>query len=265
MFFSSPESKYPGTLKDMSFDYRAMCVYHICMLVLFGLGQSLSIPLEAAVVVVVLGLVVALVARNKIRRGWHRPATRSGNWLKAFAVVFFGLLFLMAATPLFPPTRPFAFPWYAAGFGIVLFNFLQELRIVQASQVDFIACCNSAKESTIVVTVEADSEPRWKKIARSAYSVAFLATWLTFVAFFYEFGTVFKNGSATPTSDKTETLVDHGRVAYVSTRDKQIVSRLEHASMLGIPTVLVLGFVLHFGLGVRIFSNLSRKPAASSK
>ena len=258
MPFNSPEPDYPRKWRDMSFDLRAMFGYHLCMMALFASGGAVSFPVEVAIVVAVFSVVAVLVAGNKVRKGWRRPATTPGNWLMSGLALLIGGVFLAAASPLFRPTQPVAFPWYAAGFGIVLFNALAALRIMQNSNDDFLACCNNAKTSAIAPVVAPDGEPGWKKTARNVYSVAFMVAWLTFVAFFYEFGTTFKNGSPIPTADKTETLVDHGRVAYVSAQDKQTVSRLEDASMTGIPIVLGLGFLLHFGLGVRVFSNLKR-------
>jgi hypothetical protein len=255
MLFDSSRQASPRRLKDMSFDYRALFIYHICMIALFASGGGISLQAKVTIVVGLLCVITLALAWNKRRKGWHRPATKPGDWLKAAGVLVLGAAFLVSASPMFPPATALAFPWYAAGFGILLFGVLSELRVLQGTTDDFLACCNVGKGIASAVNVEANAEPRWKRIARLVFSAIFLLAWLEGVAFFYEFGTAFKNGSRIPTADKTETLADHGRVVYVSASDKQTVSWLEHGMMFGIPAVLGVGFLLQFGLGVEVFSN----------
>lgn len=51
-------------------------------------------------------------------------------------------------------------------------------------------------------------------------------------------------------------LIDHGRTVYLPLWQGELVYRLRAAMFIGIPSAIVLGLLLHFGLGVKIFDNL---------
>ena len=86
-------------------------------------------------------------------------------------------------------------------------------------------------------------------------AVAFVLVWIASVASFFFFGTAFRRGSSMPTATQTEPLSDHGKTVYVSRVEKQRIHYFQLASWVGIPLILVSAVVLHFVVGVKLFSN----------
>jgi hypothetical protein len=50
-------------------------------------------------------------------------------------------------------------------------------------------------------------------------------------------------------------MTEHGKTVYVSPAEKRLVDLSETGMMVGIPSVFVLGFVVHFLLGVKLVDN----------
>jgi hypothetical protein len=67
--------------------------------------------------------------------------------------------------------------------------------------------------------------------------------------FFYKFGVSFRDGSPEPTGEKTERLADHGKVRYVTEGEKKLIDRLESLVLVGVPGVILLGFLMYFVVG----------------
>jgi hypothetical protein len=93
-------------------------------------------------------------------------------------------------------------------------------------------------------------------VVRGSYYTVFFAVWLSGLAAFYYSRVGMRDGSSTPTATKMEPLQDHGRVVYVSRRDKALINSLQTAMQVGIPSLILGGFFLNFIMGVKIFNNV---------
>jgi len=58
-----------------------------------------------------------------------------------------------------------------------------------------------------------------------------------------------------PTATQSEPLTDHGKTVYVTSAEKQRIHYFQLASSVGIPLILVSAVILHFVVGVKLFSN----------
>lgn len=250
MLFDAPKSSYPRRWAEMSFEFKSFFAYHIAMMAMAAAGSALPLRGKVFIAAAILSGVFFLSARRRLAMGWHWRAPGPGRILAAFFGVALIGIFIASGTPLFP-IKGAAASWYLAVFGIGLFGFLQALGVTHFAEADFIAECGPIAQSE---THEL-GDPVWKRVARGAFSILFLLVWLDGVASFYVFGTTFQTGSPVATATQTETLVNHGQVVYVEASQKRLVERLQAGMTIGIPTAMVIGFVLHFIIGVQLFPN----------
>ena len=229
----------------MSYDFKLMFLYHVSMMVLFSTGQALSLGIEVAIAIGLLLVGTLLGIRHRRTTPWVWPGVSVSRLLGATVTICLAGLFLAAAVPLFPPTNPAALPWYLAAFGLFVFGTLHTLKVVAFAEADYFSPPPA---------LGAD-ELRWKKWVRLTFSLFFLAVWLDGVASFYCFGTAFRDGSPKPTAAQTEPLADHGKVVYVTPGQKRLVSTLQTVMAVGIPSVFLLGAVLHFIVGIKLVPN----------
>ena len=257
--FGPPKAgDYPKQWKAMSLEFKLFFVYHVCMMVLFISGGALTLRQEFAFTVVLVFVLGTLSIRHRRSAGWRWQALETKNLLMAAGGIALTGVFLYAATPLFPPWNPKSLPWYLAGFGIGTFNVLQALRLVHPSEAAFLADCHDLDSQTVQATPSEPiepTEPQWCRIVRATYHLLFFLVWLGFLAFFYYSGAAFRDGSPVPTPAQTEAVTEHGKTVYVPHAQKILCDRLEWSAFVGIPLMLVGGFVLHFLVGVKLFSN----------
>jgi hypothetical protein len=97
----------------------------------------------------------------------------------------------------------------------------------------------------------------WKRMVRGTYKFVVMLVFILWFASYYYFGTSFKNGSSDPTEARTEPLQNHGKTVYVTRIEKRRIDGLQMAALIGGPLVLVVGALLHFRLGVRLFPPLA--------
>jgi hypothetical protein len=257
-FFDPPKEPNPKQWKDMSFEFKLMFVYHGCMMVLFVTGGNFSVRQELLFAGALLFVLGSISMHHRRSNGWHWQGATAKNRLAALGGVVLTVVFLYAASPLFPPSNPRFLPWYLAGFGIGLFNFLQSLRLVHSSEAVFLADCGNSS-SQIGEPVQAEpARPQWQKLVRTVYSVFFFAVWLGFVCFFYYSGKTFRDGSPVPTPTQTEPMTDHGKAVYVTHDQKALCDKLQLFAFVGIPSVLASGFLLHFVIGVKVFDSTEK-------
>jgi hypothetical protein len=190
---------------------------------------------------------------------WRWPGVKPLNVLYAAGSIVLIFFFLYSASPLFPVHDNHFLPWYLGGLGIGIFGILQTLKVVDASQVEFVSHCmvidqyGRELEPAAATAPPQITGPAWKRTAKVVYSVVFILVWVAGVASFYFSGTAFKNGSPQPTATQTQPLTDHGKTVYVTPAEKQRLDELQLAMWIGIPFILVGGAVLHFLLGVKVF------------
>lgn len=247
----------------MSVDFRLMFLYHVSMMMLMLAGGSgISLLQELLVAACLIVGILAFSWKYRVKHRWRWPGASVKNVLAAAGGTLLMVLFLYAATPLFPPSNPQGAPWYLAGLGIGVFSILLSLRIATYSQAEFLSQCLEldlyGREVPRLPDTAASPVPReapWKKVARGLFSLLFLAIWLTGIGFFYYFGKTFNSGSPEPTIEKTAPLTDHGKTVYVRPADKRRIELLETTMMVGVPTCLLLMGFLHFVAGVKLFPN----------
>jgi len=261
--FDAPDANYPRKWGDYSLDFRLMFVYHGCMILLLVAGQSFSDGWEVLIAAFVATVLVSISLRHRREMNWHWRGAKAKNVLVGLGGMALTGFFLFAGSPLFPPSDHRFLPWYLAGIGIAAFGVLGALNVVGFSKAEFLKDCQQPETSasstttpSIVAPTGADAaELPWKRVVRAALMIFFFLVWLDGVASFYFFGVAFRDGSPAPTATKTEPLVDHGQIVFVASSQKALVDSLQTVMSIGIPMVFVLGFIVHFLLGVKLVPN----------
>lgn len=247
---SSDSKKWPKDWKEYSFDVKALCVYHLCMMVMFIAGGVLSVKLELATAGSLLVVAAFLSAAHRKKTGWRWQGIGLRNVMWAIAAILVVGPFMFSAAPLFPPTNPRCLPWHLAIFGMMLFGVLSSLEIIYPSESEFLKDCGERKsdrgeqEETAV-----PQEARWKKTVWSCYSVLCIAVWLSFSFFFYKFGVAYRDGAPAPTAEKSERLLNRGGVPWVTAEEKKEVDALKGFIFVAVPMVILLGVFLGFAVG----------------
>jgi hypothetical protein len=258
--FGYSRKRNPKTWKDMSVDFRLLFVFHGSMMVLMMTGGGLSLLQEVFIVATLVAILVSISMRHRARTNWHWPGVGDKDVLSAIGAAVAIAFFLFGATPLFPPLSPRILPWYLAGINIGIFGILSALKLVHASEVDFLLHCTTVNQYGQEIPLLSEIPERkiveadWQKVARGIYLVAFLLVWIAGVASFYFDGASFKSGSAVPTATQTEPLTDHGKTVYITPAEKQRIDRLKMVSWMTMPVVLI-GLVIHFIVGVKLFGD----------
>jgi hypothetical protein len=259
--FDPPTQQYPKTWKEMSLDFKLLFVYHGCMMAMMIAGRNLASRQEIMLTGFLVIALVSISLRYRRMKHWHCPTIRRRDTFGALGIAILLIFFLFSAYQLFPLSDHNVLPWYFAGLGIGVFGILTSLRIVYASEVDFLLNCRIIDEygreieRTSETPEPGEREPRWKKITRGIYSGAFLLMWTLSVASFFFFGKAFRHGSPMPTATQSEPLTDSGKTVFVTRLEKQRIEDLQWGSWVGIPIVLVGGIILHFLVGVKLFPN----------
>ena len=247
----------------MSVDFRLMFVYHGSMMVMMFLGQTLSRGQEILFTVVLVGILVSISLKHRARSNWHWPCIGMKEVLSAVATAVLITFFLWGASSFSPTLPPGILPWFLAGAGIGTFGILSSLKIVYASEADFLAQCRTIDQygreipRASVLRAPKMVEERWKRILRGIYTVAFFVVWILGVLSFHFDGRAFNGGSPVPTATQTEPMTEHGKTVYVTPAEKQRVDHLWMVSWVGFPCLIAGGLILHFVVGVKVFSNYS--------
>jgi hypothetical protein len=98
-------------------------------------------------------------------------------------------------------------------------------------------------------------EPRWHRITRAVYIAMFILIWIEAVGCFGCFQILARGASPVATPELAAPVVNHGHVFYVAVWQKRIYDILLRTMMIGIPGIMASGFILHYGIGVKIFDN----------
>ena len=177
----------------------------------------------------------------------------------ALVALVLGAYFLGAVLPGTTIGNPGIFPWLCAGGGIITFAVLSGLNVVQQTDAKFEAHCGEKKVVEPAPTPPAGpTVPAWKRILITAFQLYFLAVWIGGVGFFWKYNSAMSRGSAQPTATQTERLTDHGHTVYITPQDRKQVDLLQLALVIGIPSIFVIGGILHFGLGAKVFGKKPR-------
>jgi hypothetical protein len=259
--FDAPPLNQPKSWKDLSLDFRLMFVYHGSMMVLFMSGGLLSVRQQLLATAPLVVILVSLSLRYRRSMNWRWPGARPKDVLSAVGILVLAVTFDFAAIPLFPLSDPRFLPWHLAGIGIAAFGVLCALKVIQVSNADFLKECEPAgaidfpSESTAETIPVAPIDPIWKRATRAGYSLSFFLVGIAFMTSFYLFGVAFRDGSPRPTPTQTEPLNNHGQIVYIPQSQKNLIDSLQTVASIGIPSVLALGLILHFLLGVKLYPN----------
>lgn len=260
--FDAPNLDYPKRWKDYSFDFQLMFVYHGCMMVLFMAGSALSVKQELLATALLIAILMSLSLRHRRNMNWRWPGVQRKAMLSAVGILVLATFFDLAAVPLAPPSDPRFLPWHMAGIGIAAFGILSALRVVQLSKSDFLKECEAIgvadfrPKSVSEAVPTAPRDPLWKRATRAIYSICFSLVWIDGVASFYYFGVAFRDGSPRPTPTQTEPLSNHGQIMYIPHSQKVLIDSLQTVMFVGIPSVIAVGLILHFFVGVKLFPNM---------
>jgi hypothetical protein len=151
----------------MSLEYKFFIGFWIATMILFVLGDALSVEGEFAVVggMWLAGAIVSIVRRVWLGWRWPRISLLDVVLTAAGAVVLF--VFMFVGAPLFPPASPAYLPWYLAAAGMGLFSVLGGLRLVCDSEAEFRAACRGADQTGAAPA--APVEPMWKRAVGAVY------------------------------------------------------------------------------------------------
>lgn len=252
--FEIDDSKFPARWNEMSLDYKLFIVFHGCMMILFATSGHFPIFFQIRFVSTLACVLAVISIVHRKRNKWHWPGVGIKGAFAALVSLALGLFFLGSVIPRISPLSPRIFPWFAAGGGIILGEVLFLLNVVCLSKKEFLRHCGD-KVSEEPQASNLPQEPQWKRTVRTLFGLYFLAVWIVGVSFFWKFDIAFRDGSPKPTRTQTETLDDHRERVYVTPEEKRIVSFLESAAMLGVPSALLIGFFLHFVAGVKLIPN----------
>lgn len=176
---------FPRRWSEMSFDTKLFFAFHFCVIVMFALGGALSVPLEVglAVGLATVALVASMLYRH--RKGWRWRGAGLKQVLGAIGgIALVGLMFF-AVGQFGAYTDPHLLPWFIAGTGIATFNALVSLRLVRASDAEFLADVRGNPALGLdgeTKTQNAAPKPRRENVARNAIAGALTA--YGFVSFF---------------------------------------------------------------------------------
>lgn len=260
--FDAPSTDYPKRWKDYSFDLQLMFAYHGCMMVLFLAGSALSVKQELLAAALLVAVLMSLSLRHRRNMNWRWPGVGTKGMLTAIGILAAATFFDLAAVPSAPPSDPRFLPWHLAGVGIAAFAILGALRVVQFSKSDFLKECEvigvaGFRPPPVSETVPtAPIDPLWKRWVRAIYTICGLLVWIDAMASFYFFGAAFRDGSPRPTPTQTDPLNNHGQIMYIPHSQKVLIDSLQRVMFIGIPSVIAIGFILHFFVGVRLFQNM---------
>jgi hypothetical protein len=102
-------------------------------------------------------------------------------------------------------------------------------------------------------------EPSWHRTVRTLFIVAFFLVWLESVGCFVCFMILSSGASPVATPELTASVVNHSQVFYVAEWQKHLYDVLLKMMQIGIPGIMITAFVLHYGVGVKIFTNRSNR------
>lgn len=259
-FFGAPRGTYPKRWSEYSLDFQIVYIWQISLFALILLtttGLLKIVPeelLEAALAVWFL-ILLGTSIYNRRRKDWRWRGLSRSDWIKSIFGTILMIVFLYVFSQGLLPLKSITLPMFLFALSIVVFNILASLRVVQYSEVDFLKSCGDALASPDFETGN-PTEPKWKRVVRQAYSVMFILVWLDAMAFFYVHQKYTHEGSLKPTATQTESFNEHGTLIYL-THDKMHINNILLSLMaIGIPSMILGGFFLHFVAGVPMFSNM---------
>ena len=131
--------RFPRSWSEMSFDAKLFFAFYFCIFVMFVSGGALSASTEVSIA---LGLAtIAIVASlfHRYRKGWRWRGAGLKQALGALGGVALAGLMFVAVGQFGTYADSRLLSWFIAGTGIAGFNALVSLRLVRASEAEFLA------------------------------------------------------------------------------------------------------------------------------
>jgi hypothetical protein len=259
--FDPPSLNYPTRWKDFSLDYKLMYVFDICMVVLCVYGDALSVKQELLATICLVAILISLSIGYRRRMNWRWPGVQANGVLNALVTLLLACAYEYTAIAFAPPSSPRILPVHLLGLGLFAFVFLRALKIVQPSKSDFLSECEVPGAADYRANLPAKTIPVvpedlfWKGTVRAVYGVIYQLIWLDAVALLYFLGAALRKGSSKPTSTQTDLLIMSGK--YVQHSQKVLINSLLAVYLIGLPSIFVIGLILHFFVGVRLFPNMT--------
>jgi len=233
----------------MSFEFKAIMVYHGCMIVMMILGRRIFPTIELMIAVGILVVAILLSIRRRIVHRWYWKAPPLNEMLGAtIATVLTVLLLLGMLAVHMPgfPTDPAALPWYLSVAGIGAFNVLRAMNFASLSEDKFLASCQGSGTTDHGDGSPSNIEATWKRISHATLAIAFSIALAASLAVLYISAIGVSNGSLKITDSKTEPMIKNGRVIYITGMQKTMIYDLQIVSMIGISIGLLCGAALYF-------------------
>jgi hypothetical protein len=228
------------------------------MMALFAAGPAISWGVKLGIASTIATAMVVFSVRERRSAGWRWMGAGAGRILFALFTTAMIALFLFVAATSASPLDTVFLAWFLIGLAIGLMNVLTVLRIVRISQAEIEMDCRLAAGFKPVPSPP-DTEPTWKKVARTVHSIVFVLVWLAGIAAFYMRGKSVREGSPGWTPTHTDRLVEHGQAIYVTPEQTHLIGLLDTVTAIGIPLVVATAFALHFLVGVRLFPTRDRQ------
>jgi hypothetical protein len=232
-----------------SFEFGLLLLFGgVIVILTFFLQTSPSRPWAWGAAPLVAVLMIRSSVRRRAKLGWRWPGATGRDWVRAGGAVAVGGVFgFVLVSVSHRPEAPQILLFLGA---VTVFNALSALKVVTLREAEFLEQCGPERRSPRPFVGSRD--PTWKWTVRTIYQTISLGAWLWAMAFFYVNEKAFDGGTLEPTGDRTVVMAEHGVVHYVTEGQKRLRDRLEQGLMFGVPSVLVLGLVVHFVLKVSL-------------
>lgn len=294
-WFDRPKPDFPQKWRDMSPDYQLFFVWMGAQMlsIMLGLGWKTY----AALALPLLAVLVGLAIHGRRRDNWRWPRGRAQFRVFGVvmaAAVAAGLLWAYFDTFGYAlPEKPGTFVFVAS---MIAFGLLSTTGLVQWTDAEYDAACKRAGEpeeaepepaftpatrsdraefdvhrsapknalaSQKKCEAEPHVDPKWKRALRGAWYLLFVLSWLSFLTSFAYPSVIASTGSKLPTATQTVPLDRNvekvGRIrVYVTPLEDAIGQALRFGGAIGIGTLIISGFILHFMFGVYMFTNWPR-------
>ncbi|MCW7490976.1 hypothetical protein [Leptospira meyeri] len=251
-------NSFPNQWKDYSLDYKCILIYHGFMMILFLFGDKISISIQITIVALLLISIIIFSIKYRIRIRWNWPGVEVKNTFYAVIIITLGLFFFFSSINSYPLFKSQSFPWYAAGFGIILFQVLNVLNITAYSKEKFELKSDKTEnvkkiENSTLIENRNDSV-NVSFVKYLIYILSFLL-WVTGISYFWLRDRISNNDNSDDfTKFITEITNIFSKLLGIENSSPDIF--LKSILSYGIILLSISIFIIHFIFGIKIISNI---------